>query len=410
MRMFLAVVVSLGLVPAASRAQESQPSDSAARVVELRRMLEGIRAAVEGLRGQAGALPDPGPAGATSKRPVLGEGLPPEKAIDLLASAVEDLRASVKNLQMDLAFRKVGDRIAQDIAARKPSFERLAPPPGSQPPVSTAPTPSPPPAPVPPPTAPPGGVSVAPRVGERPQEGKPVEPAVPPISGEPAPASPPVMIPFERKVPDLPVEATSGADRVVLRVSGVEIRKSEVDDLVGYLKSYRSGPDGVLVRDALERALIPLAAMRARYKDRLSEMQARAESLRGEVAGGKDFAEVARANSDDRVTGPNGGDLGIFSREEMKLSFARGAFTAKKGEIPVPVWSPFGLHLLRVDDVMAGEKPAQDRVRARHILVGYDPKDSNFYQTLNKLIDEANVEVVDPAFRNAVPPRFLRGK
>ncbi|HKB16218.1 MAG TPA: peptidylprolyl isomerase, partial [Planctomycetota bacterium] len=115
-----------------------------------------------------------------------------------------------------------------------------------------------------------------------------------------------------------------------------------------------------------------------------------------------------RTNSDDRTTAANGGDLGLFGREDFKLPFARAAFGTEKGKVSAPFWTPFGLNLLQADDVMKGEQPSLDRVRGRYILLAFDPKDPNFYQTLNRLTDEAKVEVVDPSYRNAVPPRFLR--
>jgi len=373
------LVLPLALVPAsplgAPRLQDG-PGTLESRITAAQKSIEELRAEVEGLKKKLGGAP---PAGSNPapKRPVE-ETLPPERRIEYLERAITDLRASVGNLRTDLAMRDSKDALRRDLLGRIPEVQRI------QGPVPTAP-----PAPAP-----------------RDEHDHGQVTAIPPTT---APGTP---MGIEREVPDLPAGATAsgGPDRAILRVNGEEVRKSELDAYVQYLKSYESGAEGLLIRDCIDFALIPMAVVRAHYRDRIPRLHEEMGKLRAEIDGGKPFAEVARRSSEDRVTAVNGGDLGTFGRKEMKLPFARAAFTAEKGAVVGPVETPFGVHLLLVEDVTKGSTPAEDRVRVRHLLLSYDPQNANYWNQINELMDKAVVEVVDPVFQNAVPPRYLRSE
>jgi peptidyl-prolyl cis-trans isomerase D len=67
----------------------------------------------------------------------------------------------------------------------------------------------------------------------------------------------------------------------------------------------------------------------------------------------KDFADLAKKNSQDPGSAVNGGDLGFFPRGAMVKPFDEAAFAAKKDEIVGPVLSDFGYHIIRVTEVRA---------------------------------------------------------
>ena len=87
------------------------------------------------------------------------------------------------------------------------------------------------------------------------------------------------------------------------------------------------------------------------------------DELKTQIAGGADFAQLAR----DRSTGPsasNGGDLGFFSREQMVTPFSEAAFALKDGEVgPDPVKSQFGWHVIKVTGRRTQPPPAFEAVR-----------------------------------------------
>jgi peptidyl-prolyl cis-trans isomerase C len=79
-------------------------------------------------------------------------------------------------------------------------------------------------------------------------------------------------------------------------------------------------------------------------------VQALAESLRGRAAGGEDFEALARQYSQDPGSAQRGGDLDYFGRGRMVAPFEEAAFKLEAGEVSPVVESPFGLHVIRVED------------------------------------------------------------
>ncbi|MBC7924530.1 MAG: peptidylprolyl isomerase [Bryobacteraceae bacterium] len=86
-------------------------------------------------------------------------------------------------------------------------------------------------------------------------------------------------------------------------------------------------------------------------KAELSEEQALAkvQELKKQLAGGSDFAALAKAESDDAGSGANGGELGSFPRGQMVPAFDEIAFKLPVAEVSEPVKTQFGYHLIRVD-------------------------------------------------------------
>lgn len=80
-----------------------------------------------------------------------------------------------------------------------------------------------------------------------------------------------------------------------------------------------------------------------------AKVRARAEALLKEAEEGKDFAELAKANSQG-PTAPKGGDLGFFGRGRMVKPFEEAAFALKVGEVGGPVRTPFGYHIIKVEE------------------------------------------------------------
>lgn len=80
------------------------------------------------------------------------------------------------------------------------------------------------------------------------------------------------------------------------------------------------------------------------------EALAKATAIRERLTKGEDFAVVAKAESDDAGSGAQGGDLGSFGRGRMVPVFENAAFTQAIGAISEPVKSPFGYHLIQVQE------------------------------------------------------------
>lgn len=83
--------------------------------------------------------------------------------------------------------------------------------------------------------------------------------------------------------------------------------------------------------------------------------EARGNALLDRLKAGEDFATVAEKESADTGTAKQGGDLGFFPKGVMDPAFDHAAFTLSQGELSGLVRSSFGFHILRVEEVRAGE-------------------------------------------------------
>jgi peptidyl-prolyl cis-trans isomerase SurA len=91
--------------------------------------------------------------------------------------------------------------------------------------------------------------------------------------------------------------------------------------------------------------------------------KAKADSLLAEVRRGGDFEQIAKRESMDPASKPQGGDLGWNRRGAMVPEFERVMFALNPGQISGVFETAFGYHIVKVDRVQAAE------VKARHILI-----------------------------------------
>ena len=76
-----------------------------------------------------------------------------------------------------------------------------------------------------------------------------------------------------------------------------------------------------------------------------------AKDIIKQLAGGADFATIAKEKSTDPSAKQNGGDLGYFTAAEMVPEFSQAVFAMEKGESSkTPVKSQFGWHVIKVVD------------------------------------------------------------
>ena len=84
------------------------------------------------------------------------------------------------------------------------------------------------------------------------------------------------------------------------------------------------------------------------------------------LAGGADFAALAREFSEDQTARTNGGDLGWFAAAQMDREFSAGAFALRKpGEVSELVLSSFGYHIIRLEARKPAELQPFDAVKDR---------------------------------------------
>jgi parvulin-like peptidyl-prolyl isomerase len=98
-------------------------------------------------------------------------------------------------------------------------------------------------------------------------------------------------------------------------------------------------------------------ALAVAVRRELEQRRARAAELRREAARaeGANFAELARARSDDAATRERGGDLGTFARGAHTRAFDDAAFKLKPGEVSEVIETEYGYHVIK----LTGREPAR---------------------------------------------------
>jgi peptidyl-prolyl cis-trans isomerase C len=216
--------------------------------------------------------------------------------------------------------------------------------------------------------------------------------------------------------------AAAGADTVIARVNGIDIKQSDLalaeedvgaemqgsppdakrEQLIAYLadvimvtqeaekKKIAENPDFkrrlAFLRNKLlmgfelqeeAKAAVSENGMQQTYRDAVKsmagqeEVRARhilvesedeAKTILTELKGGADFATLAKEKSKDPGAA-QGGDLGYFSKEQMVPEFADVAFKMYAGQLSNPVKTQFGWHIIKVEDKRVREAPEFDKVK-----------------------------------------------
>jgi peptidyl-prolyl cis-trans isomerase SurA len=107
----------------------------------------------------------------------------------------------------------------------------------------------------------------------------------------------------------------------------------------------------------------------------------KAQALLDSIRGGADFAELAKANSDDPGSAALGGDLGFVKRGVFFPEFESAAFNLSKGELSEVVESPVGFHIIQLIE-RRGES-----INTRHILIKIKNDDDADLESITFLSD-----------------------
>jgi peptidyl-prolyl cis-trans isomerase D len=137
------------------------------------------------------------------------------------------------------------------------------------------------------------------------------------------------------------VEFSIDALTPTIQVPADEIKKAYEGSSARYIQKEERKASHILISAAKDASDADKATAKAK-----------ADALYAQVVKSpKDFADLAKKNSQDPGSAVNGGDLGFFARGAMVKPFDDAAFAAKKDEIVGPVLSDFGYHIIRVTDV-----------------------------------------------------------
>lgn len=84
------------------------------------------------------------------------------------------------------------------------------------------------------------------------------------------------------------------------------------------------------------------------------EAKLRIDRLHERLATGEGFDDIAKAQSQDPVSAANGGEIGWVAPGQLVPEFEKVMLNLKVGETSKPVRTPFGYHIIRVEDKKLG--------------------------------------------------------
>ncbi len=154
------------------------------------------------------------------------------------------------------------------------------------------------------------------------------------------------------------------------------------------LADVRGGSSKIVEQSLTRHILIQLNELRDEYaaRDLIKEIRDRAIA-------GESFAELARAYSDDAISGSAGGDLGWVNPGQMVQEFEAVMSQAPVNEISEPFRSQFGWHILEVLDRRKQDIGDQVQASQARQIIHRRKYEEELQNWLGEIRDEAYVEL-----------------
>lgn len=149
------------------------------------------------------------------------------------------------------------------------------------------------------------------------------------------------------------------------------------------------GEEQHLIRQVNARHI--LISTSALISDR--EAQQRLDRLRERIIGGEDFAELARAHSDDTSSAAKGGELGWADPSIYVETFRDTIKNSKQEEISAPFKSQFGWHILQVRQWRNHDNTAEFKRNRAFEALRERKIEEDTENWLRRMRDEAYVEI-----------------
>jgi len=181
------------------------------------------------------------------------------------------------------------------------------------------------------------------------------------------------------------------------------------------------GPSGfqllklVETRAASEASAVTVTQVQARHilirvDDKTTDAQAKAKAatLAARIAGGADFAQVARENSEDINSRTKGGDLGWFTPDQFGPEFASAVNALQDQQVSPPIRTEAGWHIVQRLATRQANVGDQNRRAQISETIGRRKLEDEWNRFLRELRGEAYVDVrlgaPTPEAAPATPP------
>ncbi|MDS4041519.1 MAG: peptidylprolyl isomerase [Candidatus Competibacter sp.] len=161
-----------------------------------------------------------------------------------------------------------------------------------------------------------------------------------------------------------------------------------------------NAPSEDAIKKEYETAVAAMKGKEYKASHILVDSEDKAKEVIAELKKGAKFADLAKAKSSDS-SAANGGDLGWFTPSMMVPPFAQAVAKMEKGKYSEqPVQTPFGWHVILLEDVRDATPPSMDELKPQ-IAQMLQSRMVNDY--LEKLKSGAKIEVKEIEVSEAKP-------
>lgn len=131
------------------------------------------------------------------------------------------------------------------------------------------------------------------------------------------------------------------------------------------------------------------------------QAKAKIDTLRARIAGGADFAALAKENSDDTVTAAKGGELGWFSQDQFGPDFGAQVAALQDGQVSQAFKSQAGWHIVQREASRQADVGKDDQRAQAREAIGQRKLDDAWERTLRDMRSEAYVDIRSGAGANS---------
>lgn len=125
--------------------------------------------------------------------------------------------------------------------------------------------------------------------------------------------------------------------------------------------------------------------------------KARIDTLRARIAGGADFAEVAKEESDDTFSKEKGGELGWFTQDQFGPEFGAQVAGLQDGGVSAPFKTQAGWHIVQREETRQTDVTDDNRRAQMRERIGQRKLEDEWNRFLREMRGEAYVDIRAPA-------------
>jgi peptidyl-prolyl cis-trans isomerase C len=114
-----------------------------------------------------------------------------------------------------------------------------------------------------------------------------------------------------------------------------------------------------------------------------------AQEAYSKIRAGRDFGEIARDYSEDKVSAKKGGDLGWLKEGSIDARFSKTLFELEPGAVSEPFETPFGFHVVKL---IEGPKVVKRPLSAVAGDIRYQLRNKAKQAELERLVGEVKIE------------------